>query len=160
MAIFATALLPAVLWTAHVRFSIPGGDAFVVPPIRPMWGMLQSVLHPRAYNFSAPVVAVIRALKLLQLAGILLAIAQVVRHLSKLGADAVRNACFLWACLAVSLTFAEYDDPLARARILAPLLLFQFLQAGRWNRLPLLLVTPRVWLELTPQVLGILRGLV
>ena len=160
MAIFATALLPAVLWTAHVRFSIPGGDAFVVPPIRPLWGMLQSALHPRAYNFSAPVVAVIRALEWLQLAGILLAIAQVVRHLRMLGADAVRNACFLWACLAVSLTFTEYDDPLARARILAPLLLFQFLQAGRWNRLPLFMVTPRVWLELTPQVLGILRGLV
>jgi hypothetical protein len=39
------------------------------------------------------------------------------------------------------------------------LLLFQFLEAGRLTRLPLLLVTPRVWLQLTPQALGILRGL-
>jgi hypothetical protein len=38
-------------------------------------------------------------------------------------------------------------------------LLFQFLEAGRLTRLPLLLVTPRVWLQLTPQALGILRGL-
>ena len=159
IATFATAILPAVLWTAHVRIAMPGGNAFAVPPIRPLWGMLQSVLHPRAYAFSAPVVAVIRALEWLQLAGILLAIALVLRDLRKLGADAVRNACFLWACLAVSLTFTEYDDPLARARVLAPLLLFEFLQAGRWSRLPLLMVTPRVWLELTPQMLGILRGL-
>ena len=36
---------------------------------------------------------------------------------------------------------------------------FNFWKAGRLTRLPLLLVTPRVWLELTPQVLGILRGL-
>jgi hypothetical protein len=53
-----------------------------------------------------------------------------------------------------------YDDAFAGARILAPLLLFQFQQASRWNRLPLLLGTPRVWLELTPQLLGILRGLI
>jgi hypothetical protein len=81
------------------------------------------------------------------------------RDMRKIGYDAIRNACFLWACLAMSLTFNEYDDPLAGARILAPLLLFQFLQAGRLTRLPLLLVTPRVWLQVTPQVLGILRGL-
>jgi hypothetical protein len=159
LAIFGTALLPAILWSAWVR-TLPGGALFFVPPVRPLWGMLQAVLHPRVYAYSAPVVAVIRALNWLQLAGILLAIALVFRRLRGLGRDAVPNACFLWACLAVLLTVNEYDDPFAGARILAPLLLFQFLQAGRWNRLPLLMVTPRVWLELTPQVLGILRGLV
>jgi hypothetical protein len=160
VAIFATAILPAVLWTAWVRSTMPGGDAFVVPPIRPLWGMLQSALHPRHYPFSAPVVAVIHGLEYLQLAGIVLAIGLALRHPRALGRDAIVNACFLWACLAMVIGFTEYDDPLARARILAPLFLFQFLRAGRWSRLPLLLVTPRVWLELTPQVLGILRGLV
>jgi hypothetical protein len=156
--IFVTALLPAALWNEWVR-SIPGGAVFVMPSIRPLWGRLQAVIHPRTYNFSAPVAAVIHALEWLQTAGILLAIALALRHMRKLGYDAIRNACFLWACLAMLLTFNEYDDPLAGARILAPLMMFQFLEGGRLNRLPLLMVTPRVWLQLTPQALGILRGL-
>jgi len=48
-------------------------------------------------------------------------------------------------------------------RILSPLLLFVILSsfAGgeKLARLPLAMVVPRVWLELTPQVLGVLRGL-
>jgi hypothetical protein len=156
--IFATALLPAVLWNMWAR-SIPGGAVFFVPSIRPLWGMLQAMLHPRTYAFSAWEVGVIHTLEWLQMAGILLAIILALRHVRELGCDAVRNACFLWACLAISLTLNEYDDPLAGARVLAPLLLFQFLQAGRLTRLPLLLVTPRVWLQLMPQALGILRGL-
>ena len=160
LALFATAVLPAAAWMLWVRRTVPGGAGFSVPPIRPMWGMLQAALHPRAYAFSAPVVAVIHALEWLQRAGLVIAIALALRRFRALGADAIPNACFLWACLAMLLTFYEYDDPLAPARILAPLLLFQFLEGGRLARLPLLLVAPRVWLELTPQVLGVLRGLV
>ena len=121
--------------------------------------MLQAVWHPRPYAFSAPVVAGIRTLWWVQLSGIILSIVLALGNLRKLGADTIRNACFLWACFAILLPPGVYDDPFAGARILAPLLLFQFLDGGRWTRLPLLLVTPRVWLELTPQVLGILRGM-
>jgi hypothetical protein len=105
------------------------------------------------------VVAVIVALWWVQFAGIVLSIALALGNLRRLGTDTVRNACFLWACFAIVIPPGTYDDPIAGARILAPLLLFQFLQADRWSRLPLLLVTPRVWLEMTPRVLGILRGL-
>jgi hypothetical protein len=160
IAIFATALLPAVLWTLWVRRAIPGAAALGPQSLFPGWGMLQAVLHPRPYAFSAPVVAIIRTLWWVQLAGIILSIALALGKLRKLGTDTVRNACFLWACFAIVLPPGVYDDPFAGARILAPLLLFQFLEGGRWTRIPLLLVTPRVWLELTPQVLGILRGLV
>ena len=160
IAIFATALVPAVLWTLWVRGMLPGGAAFGPGALFPLRGMLHAVLHPRHYPFSAPVVAVIGALWWVQFGGILLAIALALGNWRKVGADAVRNACFLWACFAIVLPPGTYDDPLSGARILAPLLLFQFLEAGRLTRLPLLLVTPRVWLELTPQVLGILRGLV
>ena len=160
VAVFATALLPAALWTLWVRGTLPGGAALGPHSLFPVWGMLQSVLHPRPYAFSAPVVAVIRTLWWAQLAGIVLSIALAFGNWRKLGVDAIRNACFLWACFGIMLPPGVYDDPFAGARILAPLLLFQFLQPGRLTRLPLLLVTPRVWLELTPQVLGILRGLV
>jgi hypothetical protein len=160
IAIFATAVLPAALWALWVRGAVPAGAALGPLSLFPGWSMLQAVLHPRHYAFSAPVVAVIGALWWVQLGGFVLAIALGLGNLRKLGADAIRNACFLWACLAVTLPPGVYDDPFAGVRVLAPLLLFQFLQAGRWTRLPLLLVTPRVWLELTPQVLGILRGTV
>jgi len=160
IAIFATALLPAVLWTLWVRGTLPGGATLGPRALLPVWGMLQAVLHPRHYVFSAPVVAVIHTLWWVQFGGIVLSIALALGNLRKMGADAVSNACFLFACFAITLPPGVYDDPLSGARILAPLLLFQFLQAGRLTRLPLLLVTPRVWLELTPQVLGILRGLV
>ncbi len=160
LAIFATAVLPAVLWTLWVRRFIPGGDALGPRELIPLWGMLQAVLHPRPYAFPAPVVAVIRTLWWLQFGGILLAIVLAFRRARELGRDAVVNACFLWACFAITLPPGVYDDPFAGSRILAPLLMFQFLEGGALTRLPLLFVTPRVWLELTPQVLGILRGLV
>jgi hypothetical protein len=159
IAIFATALLPAVLWTFWVRRAMPGGAGVGLGALVPVWGMLRAVLHPRHYAFSAPVVAVIQTLWWLQLAGIVLAIVLALCSVRKLGKSAVRNACFLWACFAIVLPPGVYDDPFAGARILAPLLMFQFLEGGGWTRLPLLLVTPRVWLELTPQVIGILRGL-
>jgi hypothetical protein len=159
VAIFATALLPAPLWTLWVRGTLPGG-ALGPQLLFPAWSMLHAVLHPRQYAFSAPVVAVIRTLWWAQLAGFVLSGVLAFGNWRKMGADAIRNACFLWACFAIMLPPGVFDDPFAGARILAPLLLFQFLEAGRLTRLPLLLVTPRVWLELTPQVLGILRGLV
>ena len=159
IAIFATAILPGLLWTMWVRSAIPRGDAFGMPPIRPLWGMVQAALHPRSYPFPATEVAVIRVLDWMQLAGNLLAISIALSRVRSVGRDAVVNACFLFACLALTFTYFEWDDPFARARILAPLFLFQFLERGRLTRLPLLLVTPRVWLELTPQVLGILRGI-
>jgi len=159
VAIFATALLPAVLWTVWVRSHMPGGNALGLRSLLPLWGMLQAVLHPRHYAFAAPVVAVIGALWWVQLGGIVLSVVLAFGSLRRLGADVICNGCFLWACFAITLPPGVYDDPFAGARILAPLFLFQCLQPGRWTRLPLLLVTPRVWLELTPQVLGILRGL-
>ena len=55
--IFATALLPAVLWNAWVR-SIPGGAVFFVPSIRPLWGMLQAVMPSAHLQLFRAVVAV------------------------------------------------------------------------------------------------------
>ena len=69
------------------------------------------------------------------------------------------NACFLWACFAISLPPGVYDDPFAGARVLGPMLLFLGLRGG-WGWAPLLLVTPRVWLELGAQAWGIVRGIV
>jgi len=124
----------------------------------PLGGLAAAILHPRAYAFAPPIVAAIRVTEWLQLAGVMLAIALPFFNLRKIADDPVRSMCLLWACLGILLPPGVYDDPFAGARILAPLLLFEFLQGGRLGRLPLVLITPRVWLELAPQMLGILRG--
>src|SRR5450759_2707253 len=109
IAIFATALLPAVLWTLWVRGTLPGGATLGPRALLPVWGMLQAVLHPRHYVFSAPVVAVIHTLWWVQFGGIVLSIALALGNLRKMGADAVSNACFLFACFAITLPPGVYD---------------------------------------------------
>jgi hypothetical protein len=52
-----------------------------------------------------------------------------------------------------------YDDPYAGARVFTPLILFEFLSGDRFSRWPLLMATPRVWLQLGLQVLGVVRGI-
>ena len=96
----------------------------------------------------------------LQLAASSSPIVLALASLRKLGTDAVRNACFLWACFAITLPPGVYDDPLSARPHPGATAPVSVSGRWRWTRLPLLLVTPRVWLELTPQVLGILRGLV
>jgi len=159
IALFATALIPAVVWILWVRTQLPGGAATGLRSLAPFWGMIQAVLHPRSYEFSAAVVAAIQVLYWLQLAGIVFALALPFRGWGKAGTEPVRAACLLFACFGILLPPGVYDDPFAGARILAPLMIFEFVRGDGWSRLPLLLVTPRVWLELAPQVLGILRGL-
>jgi len=156
IALFSTALIPAVAWIFWVRTQVPGGSALGPQSLIPFWGIIQAILHPRSYPFSAPVVVVIHLLYALQFAGILLSLALPFFDLRRLAADPIRTACLLWACFGILLPPGVYDDPISAPRILAPLLIFQFLQGGRLSRLPLLCVTPRVWLELTPQLLGIL----
>jgi hypothetical protein len=158
IALFTTALLPALAWILWVCTQLPAGETFNPSVYLPFTGILDAIRHPRSFPFSAQIVAVIKVLYVLQFAGVLLAIALPFRDWRKLALNPVRTACFLWACLAIVLPPGVYDDPLAASRILAPLLIFQFLQGGWLSRLPLLLVTPRVWLELAPQFLGFLRS--
>jgi hypothetical protein len=158
IAVYSTAILPGLAWILWVRTHIPGANALGPGVFVPFRGMLDAALHPRTFPFSAPVVAVIHATYALQIAGILLAITLAFRDWRRYARDPIATACLLWAVYAIALPPGTYDDPIAAPRVLAPLLLFQFLRNTRVSRLPLLLVTPRVWLELAPQFLGILRG--
>jgi hypothetical protein len=127
---FATAILPTVAWNAHVVLRIPGGPAFDPRSVMPFWGLIQSLWHPTSYPFGPVQNAAIRAFDGLELAGLTLALALAFRDLRKARFDPVRTACLLWAVC----------------------------RPGKLGRLPLAMVVPRVWLELTPQVLGVLRG--
>jgi hypothetical protein len=161
--LFTTAILPAVAWNAYVVLRIPGGPAFDLRYFVPLWGLIQSLWRPTAYPFGAITNAAIRAFDGLELAGLTLAMALAFRHLRKALFEPVRTACLLWAVFGLTLSEFVWTDCYAMARILSPLLLFLFLRsfAGgeKLGRLPLAMVVPRVWLEVTPQVLGVLRGL-
>jgi hypothetical protein len=151
--VFATALLPAVVWIWWVRTHVPGADAMGPQSLIPFRGLIDAVLHPRVYTVGA---VWIRGLEVVQLAGLLLGVGIALSGLRKTKATSVRaTACFLWALLAILLPPGVYDDPYAGARILSPMLLYQFLDG---KRLPLAMATPRVWLQFGPQVIGILRG--
>jgi hypothetical protein len=155
IALYATALVPALAWIVWVRTQIPGGAAIGLGVFVPFRGLIDALVHPRSFPFSAPVVAVIHVTYALQFAGILLALALPFRDWRRFAHDPIRTACLFWACYGISLPPGTYDDPIAAPRVLAPLLIFQFLEG---KRLPLIFVTPRAWLELAPQVIGILRG--
>ena len=122
----------------------------------PFRGMLDALRNPRVYPFSAGARIGIRLLEGVQFGGLLLAIGLGLRDARKMLQDPLRAASFLFAVFGICIPPGTYDDPIAGARILGPLVLFQFLE-GR--RLALWMVTPRVWLEMGPQVLGVLRGL-
>ena len=161
--LFTTAILPAVAWNAYVVLRIPGGPAFDPRYFVPLWGLIQSLWHPTVYPFGPVTNATIRAFDGLELAGLALAMALAFRDLRKALDEPVRTACLLWAVFGLTLSEFVWTDPYATARILSPLLLFLFLGsfAGgeKLGRLPLAMVVPRVWLEIAPQVLGVLRGL-
>ena len=161
--LFTTAILPAVAWNVYVSLWIPGGPAFELRYFIPVWGVIQSLGSPTAYPFGPVTNAAIRAFDSLELAGVILAMALAFRDLRKALDEPVRTACLLWAVFGLTLSAFTWTDCYATARILSPLLLFVFLRSlsggEKLGRLPLAMVVPRVWLEITPQVLGVLRGL-
>jgi hypothetical protein len=161
--LFTTAILPAAAWNAYVSLSIPGGPAFELRDFVPLWGLIRTLWHPTAYPFGAVTNAAIRAFDGLEMAGLALAMVLAFRDLRRALFEPVRTACLLWAVFGLTLSEFAWSDCYATARIMSPLLLFLFLHsfAGheKLGRLPLAMVVPRVWLEITPQVLGVLRGL-
>jgi hypothetical protein len=154
-AIFATALVPSLLWLWWVRANVPGATSGLPTPI-PLWGVIYSELHPRQYAYGA---FWIRSLEVVQLAGLMLGMVLALWQWRRTLSDPIRAACFLWGCLGLVMHPGFYDDPYAGARVFTPLILFEFLSGDRFSRWPLLMATPRVWLQLGLQVLGVVRGI-
>jgi hypothetical protein len=152
-ALFATAILPAVLWICWVRVNVPGGGAMGPSSLIPFTGLADALRRPRVYGYGA---FVIRGLEMMQLGGMLLGMGFAITNARKFWTDPIRTACFLWALLGVALPPGVYDDPFGGVRVLSPMLMLQFLGG---KRLPLAVAAPRVWLQLGPQIAGVLRGI-
>jgi hypothetical protein len=161
--IFTTAIVPAVVWNAYVALRIPGGPAFELRYAVPLWGLIRTLWRPASYPFGPVTNAAIRAFDGLELAGLILAMALAFGHLRKALFEPVRTACLLWTVFGLALSEFFWVDCYATARIMSPLLLFLLLRSlsgeEKLGRLPLAMVVPRVWLQITPQVAGVLRGL-
>jgi hypothetical protein len=146
---FATALIPAIAWNFWT-----GAGGFGAPI--PFAGMLDAVLHPRGYPFGPVITAMLRGLDWVQLAGLVLTIVLAIGGWRRATKDPIAALCLLWACFAIAIPAGTYDDPLAGARLLSPLMLFQWLE-GR--KAAMLMASPRVWAQLAPQAWGVIRGL-
>jgi hypothetical protein len=154
-ALFATALIPSLCWLWWVRTNVPGATGGLPTPM-PLWGIISAEVYPRHYEYAA---VFIRSLEVLQLAGLVLGMALALREGRRAISDPIKAACFLWAFMGLMMHQGFYDDPYAGARVFTPMMLFQFLSGERWSGVPLLAASPRVWLQLGLQVLGILRGI-
>jgi len=154
--LWAMALMPALAWNVFVSWHVP--EPMVVPKGRlfvPFSGWVEPFLHPPIYHLAAGWTLAVRAFDWLQLFGLLLAFVLGLRQWRKAKSDAVAAACFLWAAIGIFWPALWQLDPYA-TRLVSPLLLWQFLGG---DRAPMAMVAPRGIIQLTPQVLGVARGL-
>jgi hypothetical protein len=154
-----SALLPAIAWYGFVRWRIGPGARDLIFPLVGIW---ESLWHPIPYPFPAGITAGVRIFDGLQTLGQLAAIGLGMRKLKEAAIDPIRTAVVLWAILCIFLPVGTWSEFFATARVFSPLLLFEFLRSfperRAIDRLPLLMVAPRIWIQLLPQIGGVLRG--
>jgi len=158
--LWMSSLIPAAAWYGFVSWKFGPSLRFPSPSLV---GVLESILKPVIYPWSPALSAGVHLLDYLQIGGQLAAILLALRHFRTAGRDPVRMACILWALAGMVLPRSVWVDSYASARVFSPLLLFEFLRSFSDNqpmaRLPLLLASPRIWLQVSPQALGIARGM-
>jgi hypothetical protein len=120
------------------------------------------LLHPLPYPFPAATTAALRIFDGVLLFGEWVAIVRGLRRVKEASVDPVCAAMVLWAIVGIPVTVST--EFYSSSRALTPLLLFEFLRSLSerrvTDRLPLLMVSPRIWIQLLPQVGGVLRGIV
>ena len=153
-------LVPAVLWYGFVRWKIGPGNYDPITPLTALW---EAMLHPPHYPFSPAVTAGVRVFDGLLTFGMVMGIVLGLRRLREAVADPIRASLVLWAILGILLPRSVWAEFYGGARILSPLLLLEFLRSfperGWIDRLPLLFASPRIWIQMLPQVGGVLRAL-
>jgi phosphotransferase system glucose/maltose/N-acetylglucosamine-specific IIC component len=127
----------------------------------PFRGVIGIVFRPAPYPFSAPLTAAVTALDGLELAGIFLAIGIGIGAWRKAASDPLAGACVFWSITMLTL---PPQDIYSAARILSPLMLYQFLDScrrgRRIERAPIVMVTPRILAQLAPQAAVVAHALV
>ena len=160
---FLAALLPAALWYGFVDLQLPPPDAFALSLLYPLQGIAGILLHPASYSLPPGIAAAVRVFDYLEMAGILLAVWLSLRDWRRATSDPLACACMLWSLSALMLPRVFWEDAYSGARVYSPLILYRFLATccggPVMGRVPLAMVTPRILVQLAPQALGVIRGL-
>jgi hypothetical protein len=161
--LFATAMLPAAAWYVYLLFHTPPSNATLLS-IVPLYGIAHRLLHPLPYPFSATINTIAMSLDVLALIGILAALAWAVRRALQRACTPVTLALYFFALLTIVLSKGQpWADTYAFGRTLTPLVLLAALDGLEIRSLlpasAMLLIDPRILLQLGPQILNVLRGL-
>lgn len=171
-ALWGTACLPSVAWYWFLDAQVHKAGGIAAP----RWflkkfglGLIGRLFDPPRYSLSAPLEMLARSADVIALSGILCAliVAVVLLRMRPLGAMPI--AAGLYVVLALTLTSVRYwNSCYSYSRVFSPLLVLTALEtvgARRWSNawilglLPTALVDTRIGLQLGPQVIGVVRGL-
>ncbi len=161
--LYATAAIPALAWFGFVQRNTgpdPGGWLLPIP----LYGYVERILHPFPYPPPEAIAALATTLDYLALIGMGLAIVAAIRQALLKKYKPEDLAVYLYALLAIFLSSTDaWSEVFAFGRTLAPLLILIGLRAFP-NRslapmLPLMLVVPRVGLQVGGKALAVVKGL-
>jgi len=170
--LLATAAIPPLAWFAYLGARLPAPSMLGVTlwfSSVPGQGIIARLLHPRQYALAASTETVARIFDAISVIGIAMAVVIAIMFLMR-ARKPLPIAAFLYALLALALSSPlVWSDPFSYPRVLTPLLMLLPLIAAAnqtplrkwwWTALPVLLVDLRIVLQIGPQILGIVKGIV
>lgn len=160
LVVTAATSVPFLFWTAFVSFNTyRDGTPWLSWPFA---GILRRTLHPLQYPIVSPWIAVAAATDYLALLGIWIALILTAKLALKRMFGHVEACIFTFAFASLWLGKADiWAGAYEFGRTMSPLLILLAMigvrDKNRWFLLPLACVLPRIFLQLEPQVRGILR---
>jgi hypothetical protein len=159
----AATVLPAIAWVAFESRGAPELQTNYGTWI-PFAGFLERLIHPSPYSLTLAKLAITQVLDYAALAGVALAFALAVRIAIRKEWAALSAAVYASALVIVFLKSRDvWEESYAFGRVLTPFMLLTMLRElsrSPWLALlPIVMVDARVSLNLSGQVLGILRGI-
>jgi len=163
-ALFSTAVLPTLAWYLFVasrtqRIPLDGKLAW------PLAGPFHFALHPAPYPYAPQLTLFLHSLDLLAVCGLMLALFLPIWLVRRRGAGAPERWAMILFVVAAQLlwVWGDWREVYSCARILSPLLFFLALEwfgtSWRLGLLPLLMVLPRIAVQLSSQALHVAQGL-
>jgi hypothetical protein len=162
--LFATSALPAACWYVYVsQHTIPAASGFLTPFA--FSGMLGRALHPAAIDQAFAIRILVWILDLLALCGVAGALLWTLLKALRRTVTPLTISIYFFALLAILLTPGDpWSDVYAFGRTLSPLLLLCALdglaEGIEWPAFAMVLVDPRIGLQLSVQILKVVRGMV
>jgi hypothetical protein len=160
--IFLLSAVPAVAWYSYVRAqsgNIPSGFTLV-----PLSSIVQALAHPWPYPAGVPFVNAVHAADFLALLGMLLAFAIAFRWFARRPSDpwCIVSIPFVAMALALYIPY-HWQNVYDYGRVYTPVLLCLAALSARhrrpWLLTPVAMILPRVAIQLTPQLIGVVRWL-